>query len=186
MQQASGDATEARVVRWCRAQDLVRAAILTSTRAIVNAARDRFSDVDVILVLKDIAPLSEHREWLSDFGDVLAAWRDRAALKQDPSRTCWVTQYTDGSKIDFTLWPAELLRRVVESADLPDQLDVGYRLLIDKDGLAIGLKPPTYRAHIPAPPSHAEYVGIVGERVRDDARKQRSQPREARQETPGS
>ena len=154
---------ERRVVRWCGTQDLVRAAILTSTRAIVNAPRDRFSDLDVIFVLEDIRPLSEHREWLSDFGDVLAAWRDPAALKRDPPRTCWVTQYADGNKIDFTLWPVELLRAVLESPVLPDQLDVGYRVLLDKDGLTDGLAPASHRAHIPIRPSSCEFLALVEE-----------------------
>ena len=141
LQRGPGEQPEVRVVRWCGAHDLVRAAILTSTQAI-GSGRDKFSDLDIILVLRDIRPLSEHREWLSDFGDVLAAWRDTTALKHDPPRTCWVTQYVDGSKIDFTLWPIELLREMARSPGLPDQLDVGYRVLIDKDGITSALEPP--------------------------------------------
>ena len=81
------EATETRIVGWCNAHDLVRAAILTNTRAVANAHGDRFSDLDVI-VLRDIKPLSQHRGWLSDFGEVLAAWRDPDALNRDPPRTC--------------------------------------------------------------------------------------------------
>jgi aminoglycoside 6-adenylyltransferase len=157
-QHLSTEATEARIVGWCEAYDLVRAAILTSTRAVTTGRIDKFSDVDVILVLTDIAPLSEHRRWLTDFGEVLAAWRDPDALQRDPPRTCWVTQYVDGSKIDFTLWPVELLRQVGQSRELPDQLDVGYRVLVDKDGLTGELKPASLRAHVPKRPSREEFL----------------------------
>jgi aminoglycoside 6-adenylyltransferase len=155
---------ESHIVQWCDGRDLVRAVILTSTRAAVaNARVDKFSDLDVILVMSDIRPLCEDRQWLSDFGDVLAAWRDRDALQLDPPRTCWVTQYADGLKIDFTLWPAELLRHVSECPRLPDQLDVGYRVLVDKDQLTTKLKPASHRAHIPAPPSPSEFIDVVEE-----------------------
>ena len=162
LQRGPGEQPEVRVVRWCGAHDLVRAAILTSTQAI-GSGRDKFSDLDIILVLRDIRPLSEHREWLSDFGDVLAAWRDTTALKHDPPRTCWVTQYVDGSKIDFTLWPIELLREMARSPGLPDQLDVGYRVLIDKDGITSALEPASHRDHIPSRPSRSEYLAVVEE-----------------------
>jgi aminoglycoside 6-adenylyltransferase len=156
----TGD-TEARVADWCEAHDLVRAAILTSTRAVATGAIDKFSDIDVILVLMEIEPLSEHRQWLTDFGEVLAAWRDPDTLRLDPPRTCWVTQYADGSKIDFTLWPMALLRQVAESRALPDQLDVGYRVLVDKDGLTGVLKSPSHRAHIPSRPTRDEYLAAI-------------------------
>ena len=155
--------TESRIVHWCNASDLVRAAILTSTYAVASAAVDKFSDLDVILVLTDIRPLCDERRWLSDFGDVLAAWRDPDALTLHPPRTCWVTQYADGGKIDFTLWPVELLRQVAHYPSLPNQLDVGYRVLIDKDRLTNGLKPASHRAHIPTVPSRAEFVALVEE-----------------------
>jgi aminoglycoside 6-adenylyltransferase len=105
--------------------------------------------------------LSERRCWLTDFGDVLAAWRDPDALKRDPPRTCWVTQYADGTKIDFTLWPVMLMRQVAQSPALPDQLDVGYRVLVDKDGLTGGLQSATYRAHIPSRPSRDEFLTAI-------------------------
>jgi len=155
----SVDAAEAQIVRWCEDHELVRAAIVTSTRAVARESVDKFSDLDVVLVLTDIAPLAYERAWLSDFGEVLAAWRDPDALKRDPPRTCWVTQYADGSKIDFTLWPVELLRDA--SARLPEQLDVGYRVLLDRDGLTSTLQPARYRAHIPKRPSREEFLALV-------------------------
>jgi hypothetical protein len=90
IQERSVGPTESRIVQWCEARDLVRAAILTSTHAVASAAVDKFSDLDVILVLTDIRPLCDDRHWLSDFGDVLATWRDPNALKLDPV-TIWAT-----------------------------------------------------------------------------------------------
>ncbi len=69
-----------------------------------------------------------------------------------------VTQYADGLKIDFTLWPVTFFRRIATADALPAELDAGYRVLLDKDGLAAGLRPPTGAAYIPSPPTLDEYL----------------------------
>jgi hypothetical protein len=46
-------------------------------------------------------------------------------------------------------------------ASLRAELDAGYRVLLDRDGLTNILKPPTYRAYIPVPPSESEYVEMI-------------------------
>ena len=54
--------------------------------------------------------------------------------------------YEDGTKIDYIVWPVTLLQKVLSEPNLPDLLDHGYEVLVDKDNLACELKPPTYNA----------------------------------------
>src|SRR5215471_16575903 len=68
-----------------------------------------------------------------------------------------------GTKIDYIVWPVALLQRVLDKPRLPDVLDVGYRVLVDKDHLAYGLKPPTYTAHIPERPTEKQFQSLVEE-----------------------
>jgi aminoglycoside 6-adenylyltransferase len=154
-----------RLVRWAERRSAVRAVLLTSTRAIPHAAVDAFSDYDVVLVVRDIHPFVADRGWLRDFGDVLVA--DWDPVHPDPDhgveRVGNVTQYADGLKIDFTLWPVALLERIARAPALPAELDAGYRVLADKDGLTAGLHPPTYAAYIPAPPDDATYQEVVND-----------------------
>jgi aminoglycoside 6-adenylyltransferase len=152
---------EARIAAWSRDHDFVRAAILTSTRAVPGAVLDAFSDIDVILAVTDITLLSDDRGWLSDFGEVLVVYRDPIHEELGLNRFRNVTQYADGSKIDFTIWPAELVRRVAQEPQLLAELDVGYRVLVDKDHLTDGLQPPRYRAHIPTPPSRERFLELI-------------------------
>jgi aminoglycoside 6-adenylyltransferase len=63
----------------------------------------------------------------------------------------------NGLKIDFILWSIGILQNIIQKQQLPDELDVGYTVLIDKNDLTEGLKSPTHRAHIPSPPSQADY-----------------------------
>jgi len=71
--------------------------------------------------------------------------------------------YRDHTKIDFALWPVELLQRVVEQQMSTDMLDWGYRVLLDKDGLAARLPAPTRTAHIPPIPTEQDYLALIEE-----------------------
>jgi aminoglycoside 6-adenylyltransferase len=78
-------------------------------------------------------------------------------------RTANVVQYADGLKLDFTLWPVALLERIARAPSLPVELDAGYRVLVDKDGLAADLRAPTYAGYIPAPPDEVTYQATVND-----------------------
>jgi aminoglycoside 6-adenylyltransferase len=150
-----------RLMQWGEDQEAVRAMLLTSSRANPNADVDLFSDYDVILVVVDILPYFKERSWLEDFGEVLVIYRDPVRSMYGFERSALITQYEDGAKIDFTLWPIHLLQRIIEDRELPPNLDIGYEVLLDKDGVARGLRPPTYSAYIPSPPSEEEYQELI-------------------------
>jgi aminoglycoside 6-adenylyltransferase len=154
-----------KLIQWAEGRESVRAMLLTSTRAIPNAAVDFLSDYDVILIVEDIRPFYEDRSWLDDFGEVLVVYWDPIHL--DPEygneRTANVTQYADGLKIDFTLWPVEYLQKVIQAPALPAELDAGYRVLLDKDALTKDMKPPTFKAYIPSLPTNEVYELLVND-----------------------
>jgi aminoglycoside 6-adenylyltransferase len=158
-----------KLVQWAEQRESIRAMLLTSTRAIPNAPVDIFSDYDVVLVVEDIHPFFEERGWLEDFGEVLVVYWDPIHSDSDYGieKVANVTQYTDGLKIDFTLWPVELLRKIIQSPTLPAELDAGYRVLLDKDGLTKGMQPPTYRAYIPTPPTEQGYQKTIEDFLSD-------------------
>jgi aminoglycoside 6-adenylyltransferase len=149
------------LVDWANQQQLIRAVILTSSRAIPHAALDLFSDYDVILVLRSIQPFYVDRTWLQVFGPVLTVYRDPLIEDNGQKRSAYVVQYENGLKIDFNLWPVELLQRVASNERLPAEFDAGYKILVDKDQLTSALPSPTYAAYIPAPPTEAEYMELI-------------------------
>jgi len=154
-----------RLIGWAEARDSIRAMLLTSTRAVPDAAVDLLSDYDVILIVDDIRPFFEDRRWLEDFGEVLVVYWD--PIYRDPEhgieKTANVTQYADGLKIDFTLWPVELLQKIVRAPALNAELDAGYRVLLDKDNLTHEMKPPTYQAYIPVRPTNEVYQLLIND-----------------------
>ncbi len=157
------------LIQWATARSPIRAVLLTSTRAIPDAPIDALSDYDVILIVQDIHPFVADRAWLNDFGDVLVVYWD--PLHPDPifgiDHCANVTQYADGLKIDFTLWPVTLFQRIVAAPLLPAELDAGYRVLLDKDRLTATLRSPTGTAYVPTPPSLTTYQTLINDFLSD-------------------
>lgn len=146
--------------------DEIRAVVLTSTRAHPNAPCDIFSDYDAELYVADSTPFAESDDWFEAFGPVLVVFRgdDNAPFqKDDKGRPCCtrLVMYEDGSRIDFQVGPLEALKEDCSAASLPDHLDVGYQVLLDKDGVTASLKRPTFKAHIPPVPTREDYGCLV-------------------------
>lgn len=166
MQNATqADTVIQRLRQWAEQHDEIRALLITSTRAIPNAAVDLLSDYDMILVVRDIRPFHAERSWLHAFGEVLVTYWD--PIQRDPAydEECFgnVILYQDGLHIDFTLWPVALLQHIVAAPALPAELDAGYRILLDKDGLTTGMAPPTHQSYIPTPPTAETFQRWVEE-----------------------
>jgi aminoglycoside 6-adenylyltransferase len=140
----------------------VRAVVLTSSRARADGPVDALSDYDVVLVVSDPAALTADEGWQSAYRRPLARWGDEHELFGLPFSFLGIV-HDDWTKVDYMLWPEELLERIADAKTLPDVLDVGYRVLFDRTGITERWPPPTYRAHIPSPPTQAEYDALVEE-----------------------
>jgi aminoglycoside 6-adenylyltransferase len=149
------------ITDWAERKPDIRAVLLTSSRTRPDANLDEFSDYDIILVAEDIKPYLEDEGWLGDFGRVLVVYREHMQPESGFDRFIRVTQYEDGLKIDFTLWPVGLLRRATVEPKPPGYLDDGYKVILDKDGLTSGMAAPTYQVFVPAVPTAAEYHTCV-------------------------
>ena len=156
------DQVIAALLAWGERDPAIRALILTSSRAIPDAPIDRLSDYDLIVALAEIAPFLRDERWLHHYGTPLICFNDYRVVDGHDSYARLVL-YEDGTKIDYTLWPVALLERIAASPQLPDELDVGYRILLDKDGLTSRIAAPTRNAHRPRRPTEAEYLALVEE-----------------------
>ena len=151
------DEVLARILAWAEAEDCVRLVVLTSTRARPEGPPDALSDYDVIVALDDFSAFDP----VAAYGAPAARWGDEHDVHGVTTLFRGVV-YDDGVKVDWTLWPASV-PELIAAYGLDDSLDVGYRVLLDKDGLTRGWATPTFRAHIPAKPTEAEYVALVEE-----------------------
>ncbi|HET7464217.1 MAG TPA: aminoglycoside 6-adenylyltransferase [Longimicrobium sp.] len=157
------DPVLARLLAWAWTQENVRAVVLTSTRAVPGGRVDELSDWDVVLYLDDPAPFAASADWLAEaYGPVLVWWGDEHEWRGF-RHSMRLVIYRDGTKVDFTLAPADELAEMVASGVLPGALDVGYRVLLDRDARTVALPPPTFTAHVPPRPTAAEYRALVDE-----------------------
>lgn len=140
------DAVIDELIAWGETQADIRVMILTSTRA-TGAPTDRYSDYDVILVTRDVAARYRQRDWLRTFGDVVIDWWD--PLERDPQTgevsTGNVVYYPGTRKIDFSLWSVNTAASMANG--LTTELDAGYAVLLDKDGLTADWPEPTGKGY---------------------------------------
>lgn len=150
------------LVAWGTVHPLIRAMILTSSRTRPDGSVDQLSDYDLILAVSDVGPFAFGDTWIAEYNRPMVRWGDQSEM-HDLTTYFRSAVYQNYVKIDYSIWPVELLSRIEASALLPDQLDVGYRVLLDKDQRTVGWKPPSYQAHIPKRPTAAEYQALVEE-----------------------
>ncbi len=151
-----------KLIAWGNAHPRVRAMILTSSRARPDGLLDLLSDYEVILAITDADHFGREDAWLSSYGMPMVRSSDQD--ERDHLTTYWRgVLYEDSVKIDYSVWSVALLEHISAEATLPEELDAGYLVLLDKDSQTSGWKPPTYRAYIPARPTEAEYQGLVEE-----------------------
>jgi aminoglycoside 6-adenylyltransferase len=126
-----------KLVAWGTAHPLVRAMILTSSRTRPDGPVDPLSDYDLILVVSDVRPFAFDDAWISAYGRPMVRWGDQGEMHGLATYFRGVV-YQNNVKIDYGIWPVELLERIGASALLLDELDMGYWVLLDKDQRTAG------------------------------------------------
>jgi aminoglycoside 6-adenylyltransferase len=146
-----------RILAWAEREEAVRVVAITSTRARDEGPPDALSDYDIVLVLTDV----DRFDPAAAYATPAARWGDESEVHGAKTFFRGVV-YEDGTKIDWTLWPAHAPELVARQG-LTDNLDVGYRVLLDRDGSTAGWAQPTHTAHVPRKPTEEEYVALVEE-----------------------
>lgn len=151
-----------RVERWARADDRVRAVLLTSSRVNPEAPRDVLSDYDVALLVTDAASFAADEAWPEAIGRPLLRVRDVVDEGGLAVHNCMVL-YDDWAKIDFSIWPASLLDRIRDTGRLPDEFAGGIRVVLDKDRATDCWPAPAPSAWITEQPAEREFQRLVEE-----------------------
>jgi aminoglycoside 6-adenylyltransferase len=145
------DLMAAAVGDWAREREDVRAAVVLGSQARANLSADRWSDLDVDLVVDDLRPFVEDSEWINEFGDPAVTF-----LEQTPIGYRRRVLYETGEEVDFPLLPFPQIDRLESSAEHARLLARGFRVLVDKIGLEERLEAHAARAEAPAGPSQSD------------------------------
>lgn len=133
----------ARLVSWADGEDDIRAVVLTGSAARDPGSMDILSDLDVELYVDQPSRYLDDDAWYRRFGQVLVV----EALDNPGWHPTRLVYYV-GGKIDFMVAPVDALTRSTPARP--------FKVLVDKDGLAAGLR--TTPDLDPAPPEPADFL----------------------------
>lgn len=140
---------------WSRSNELVRAAILTSSRANPKRETDVLSDYDIEFYVTDIEPFRRSDTWLTHFGEVMVRWPFTPRSGAPWADITRLVIFSDAVRIDFQIHKV--------AAIAPDAFDDDYNVLIDKDGLLSQLIAPTHTKYLVKKPTRDQYETLVNE-----------------------
>lgn len=144
-----------KVINWASPNELVRIITLTSSRTNPKIKTDLFSDYDIEIAVTNVKEFLNNESWLSDFGEILALIKEDS---EDNSATRLVL-YKDYVRIDFQIYPVTHFAEYLKQ--LPKHWNIGYNILLDKDGITQNLQPPDYTAYNIQKPGKDEFTQVV-------------------------
>lgn len=148
------------IKNWIHDNEDIRAALITSSLVNPLAPIDDFSDLDIELVFQETEYYLENKEWINLFGKVLNYYEEDSEAFQG-KHAMKMVQYIDGVKVDFKIYSVDQFKSEVANQKLPEDWDIGYSIIADKDQITKHLQPPTHQISIIKKPSFEEFQEVV-------------------------
>ena len=150
------------IMAWAEKKQDIRAVLLTSSLVNPLAPVDDFSDLDIELICNNNALYISDDQWINNFGVPLTMiTEDESAF--DGKHGMKMVLYTDGVKVDFKLYSTLKFLDELTLPQLPADWDIGYRVLIDKDGMTRHMQPPSYQTSLIKKPSAERFQQVIHE-----------------------
>ncbi len=144
------------LLNWSKIQENIRAVVLASSRVNPNASLDIFADYDIEFIVTDIQNFENNDQWISHFGKVLDNIKEKAATS-----CTQLVLYADGVRIDFSIYTISAFLSKASQSQLPEHWNVGYKILLDKEGITKILPSPTHTAYNISLPTEVEFTKVV-------------------------
>ncbi len=146
-----------KVLAWAKDAEAVRAIVMEGSHARIDNRADRLSDYDLNLYIDDLNRFILDDSWVERLGKV---WAMEKLVEGNGSFSRLVL-FEGGRDIDFLLLPVQWLHDHARRRTLPDEYQRGYKVLLDKDGIASQLPAPAHKAVPKQRPSEEEFVYAV-------------------------
>jgi molybdopterin-guanine dinucleotide biosynthesis protein A len=122
---------EAVAADWASGRDDVRALLVVGSQARRDTPGDRWSDLDLILLVDDPRPYLENAVWIEELGRPVVTFLEATVDGHWERRVLYQT----GEDVDFVLFPATVLERLEQSENAAALIRRGYRVLVDRIGV---------------------------------------------------
>jgi aminoglycoside 6-adenylyltransferase len=126
---------EERVTAWVEDDPTARAAVVIGSRARTDHPADEWADLDVVMITSDIGRFIHDRTWLERVGEPKIAFRGQTPGADGPELR---VLFDGGLDVDFAFMAPEHVEHLMEHEPRVAAMAFGrgFRILVDKDGLA--------------------------------------------------
>jgi Streptomycin adenylyltransferase len=136
------DAFLIKLVDWAKARPDIAALILTGSRARPSGSVDFFSDYDLEIFTTDSERYTSDSDWMKEIGDVWVF----LPTESSPGFPTRLVIFDSGRKVDFSVKSPHALEAAANATEPSELYEQGYRVLMDKRGLASRSGPAVIRA----------------------------------------
>lgn len=150
------------IINWSENNEDVRAVLLTSSLVNPLAPVDEFSDLDIELIFENNTKYISDNNWTYHFGNPIAMIEEDEN-SFDGKHAMKMILYDDHVKVDFKLFSKDKFLQEVKLKELPEDWDIGYKVLIDKEGITKEMQKPSFQVSIIKKPSEEEFQRILND-----------------------
>lgn len=146
------------ILSTAESDDRIRAVVMNGSRANPQARRDIFQDFDIAYFVTDVASFTDDHAWINRFGERMILQMPEAMGDPPPlndGRFAYLMLFTDGNRIDLTLFPLAKLHEFKR-----DSLSL---LLLDKDSIFEPFPAPTESDYLPTSPNARAFSDCCNE-----------------------
>lgn len=150
------------IIHWAEENPDVRAVLLTSSLVNPYAPVDDLSDLDIELVFNDMKVYESDKTWINTFGKPISMIEEDETFF-DGKHAMKMVLYEDHVKVDFKLYQKSEFLKEIQAETLPEDWDVGCKILVDKDYLTQDMKPATYQSIMIQKPSEQRFQQLIND-----------------------
>jgi len=138
--------------------DRIRAAMINGSRVNPTVQPDIFQDFDIVYFVTSLDSFTDNHTWIEQFGEIMILQMPEAMEDPPPVNNghfAYLMQFTDGNRIDLTLFPLAKLHEF-ERESLSS-------MLLDKDNIFEPLPSPSESDYLPKPPTAKAFADCCNE-----------------------
>ncbi len=149
-----------KIINWANSKDEIRALILSGSLT-AKGKKDELSDYDIAVFGTDFYFINNDN-WLNEIQNYWVCIHDKFQFLdyEIPTR---LTIFDTYFKVDFSFHPLALLHEIVKNKTLPDDYNIGYQILLDKDRLLNEIRKPSFKGFIVEKPNEKAFQENVNE-----------------------
>ena len=142
-------------INWAQGISHCRAIVLFGSASRSIRPADQYSDRD-LLVYTTEHESDEFIEWMRHYAPTWMVIRERGV-----KGILWLIVFKGGKSVHLGIDPVDSLQEIVASGEPSFDMKRGYKVLLDKDGLAAQLPPPEPYPPPYEPPSQTDFTECV-------------------------